>query len=40
MEEFILIIIMLLKSDESFGSGKKHALDISSESYANGLGAI
>jgi hypothetical protein len=40
MEEFILIIIMLLKSDESLGSGKKHALDISSESYANELGAI
>ena len=40
MEDFILIIIMLLKSDEGFGSGKKHVLDICTKSYANGLGAI
>ena len=36
MEDFILIIIMLLKSDEGFASGKKHVLDI----CTNGLGAI
>ena len=40
LEEFILFIIMLLKCDEGFGSGKKHVLDICTKSYANGLGAI
>ena len=40
MEDFILIIIMLLKSDNVFGSGNKHELDICTKSYANGLGAI
>ena len=40
MEDFILIIIILLKSDEGLGSGKKHELDICTKSYANGLGAI
>ena len=40
MEDFILIIIILLKSDKGFGSGKKHELDICTKSYANGLGAI
>ena len=37
MEAFILIIIMLQQSDEGFGSGKKHVLDICTKSYANGL---
>ena len=32
MEDFILIIIMLLKSDEGFGSGKNHVLDICTKS--------
>ena len=40
MEDFILIIIMLQQSDEGFGSGKKHVLDICIKSYSNGLGAI
>ena len=40
MEDFILIIIMLKQSDEGFGSGKKHVLDICTKSYANGLGSI
>ena len=37
MEDFIPIVI---KSDEGFGTGKNHVLDICTESYANGLGAI
>ena len=40
MEDFILIIILLVKSDKGFGSGKKHELDTCSKSYVNGLGAI
>ena len=40
MEDFILIIIILQQSDEVFGSGKKHVLDICTKSYSNGLGAI
>ena len=40
MEDFILVIIILLKSDKGFGAGKKCGLDIYRESYANGLGAI
>ena len=40
MEAFILIIIMLQQSDEGFGSGKNHVLDICTKPYANGLGAI
>ena len=40
MEDFILIIIMLQQSNEGFGSGKEHVLDICTKSYANGLGAI
>ena len=40
MKEFILIIIILLKSDKGFGSLKKHELDICTKSYTNGLGAI
>ena len=40
MEDFILIIIILQQSDEVFGSGKKHVLDICKKSYSNGLGAI
>ena len=39
MEDFILITIILLKSDKGFGSGKKE-LDICTKSYVNGLGAI
>ena len=31
---------MLLKSDEGFGSGKNHALDIYTKSYSNKLGTI
>ena len=31
---------MLLKSNEGFGSGKNHVLDICTKSYANGLNAI
>ena len=40
MEDFKLIIIMSQQSDEGFGSGKKHVLDICTKSCANGLGAI
>ena len=40
MEDFVLIIIILLKSDKGFGSGKKHQLDICTKFYANRLGAI
>ena len=41
MEDFILTVnLMLLKSDQGFGSGKNHMLDICTKSYANGLGAI
>ena len=40
MEDIISLIIMLLKSEEGFGSGKKHALDIYTKSYSNKLGAI
>ena len=40
MDDFILIIIILPKSDKGFGSGKKHELDICTKFYANGLGAI
>ena len=40
MEDFIFIIIMLLKSDEGLGSGKNHVLDIFINSYVNGLGAV
>ena len=28
MEDFVLIMIILQKSDKGFGSGKKHELDI------------
>ena len=40
MKDFILIIILLVKSDKGFGSGKKHQLDICTKFYANRLGAI
>ena len=40
MVDVILIIMILLKSDEGFGSGKIHELDICTKSNANGLGAI
>ena len=38
MVDFILIMKILLKNDEGFGSGK--ILDICTKYYANGLGAI
>ena len=40
MEDFILLILMLLKSDKGFGSGKNQVLVICTKSFANGLGAI
>ena len=40
MEDFTLIIIIILKSDKSFGSGKEHKLDFCTKFYENGLDAI
>ena len=40
MEDIVSLIMMLPKSDEGFGSGKKHVLDICTKNYSNGLGAI
>ena len=40
MEAFILIIIVLQRSDKGFGSGKKHEFDICTKNYASRLDAI
>ena len=40
MDDFIFIMILLLKSDKVFGSGKNHKLNICTKSYANELDAI
>ena len=40
MEDFMLIVIMLQQSDDGFGSGKEHVLDICTKPYSNGLGEI
>ena len=40
MEDFIYIIITILKGDKDFGSGKNHVLDICTKSYVNRIGAV
>ena len=39
-EGLYIVVIILLKSDEGFGSGKEHKLDFCTKFYENGLDAI